>query len=486
MRFSFKQWKVSVITVYSLGKGRLAQLARAFGLHPKGHRFEPCIAHMKIDEIQSLEIEGGTPLSGEITTNTSKNGGVALICAALLNDNATTIHGIPRISEVERLLEFLTSINISCTWSGSTVVIQPPKGGVNFDNVDREAAKAMRAVLMIIGPLVSRKEKFNLPHSGGCDMGERIISAHKFGLEALGVTISTGEEEYKISGEKIHTGDVVLYETSDTATNNLLMAASRVPGKTIIRFASSNYQVQELCTMLQVFGVKIDGVGTSTLIVHGVEKIDKPIEYNNSEDPIEAMMFLTAAIITKSTMKITRAPIDFLLLEITKLKLMGADIVCTPRYKAKNGHTDLVDITVAPAKLIALEDKIHALPYPGINIDNLPFFVPICVQAQGESLIHDWMWENRVQYFLALKEMGADVQLLDPHRMKIKGARDFKPAELLAPRALRPAIVIFLSMLAAEGKSILRDVYPISRGCEDVVERFCSIGAKVKKIDDSV
>ena len=158
---------------------------------------------------------------------------------------------------------------------------------------------------------------------------------------------------------------------------------------------------------LEVFGVKIDGVGTSTLTVHGVKEINKNVEYWNSEDPIESMMFISACIVTDSNLTITRCPIDFLSLELEKLKRMGLKYKISKRYYSYNGRTKLADIEIFPSKLKALADKIHSNPYPGINIDNLPFFVPIAIKAKGQTMIHDWVYENRHDLFYGIKSSGS-------------------------------------------------------------------------------
>ena len=194
------------------------------------------------------------------------------------------------------------------------------------------------------------------------------------------------------------------------------------------------------------------------------------------------MMFISAAITTNSKLKIERCPIDFLSLELTKLKVMGLKYKMSKKYLALNGSTKLVDITIFPSKLKALKDKIHAQPYPGINSDNLPFFVPIATGADGTTLIHDWMWENRAIYFTELNRLGANVTLVDPHRAFINGPTKLKPAQVVCPSALRPAMIILIAMLAAPGISILRNVYSINRGYEDVVLRLKSIGASIEKI----
>ncbi|MCA9353090.1 UDP-N-acetylglucosamine 1-carboxyvinyltransferase, partial [Patescibacteria group bacterium] len=246
-----------------------------------------------------------------------------------------------------------------------------------------------------------------------------------------------------------------------------------------------NYMVQDVCFFLQKLGVKIDGIGSLKLTVHGKKNINKDVEHYNSEDPIESMMFISAAIVTNSNLTITRCPIDFLKLELLKLEKMGVKMKRSKVYKSKNKETDLVNITVLESeKLVALSDKIHAQPYPGINTDNLPFFIPIAMRAKGTTLVHDWMWENRAVYFTELNRLGASIRLGDPHRVFDEGGEKLHSGEIVCPPALRPSTMIMVTMLGIEGRSILRNVYSIKRGYENIVERLNSIGAQIEVVKE--
>ena len=428
-----------------------------------------------------FQVNGGKKLSGTIKTNFSKNGSVGLLCASLLNSGTTTLHGIARIEEVNRVIEILESIGVVAKWTNqNTVVITPPKQ-FKLENINVDSAIKTRSIVMLMGPLVHRLPSFSLPHAQGCNLGKRTIAAHTYSLEELGIKIKTTNTSYDISYKKLKpANNIVMYETGETACENILLAASLIPGKTIISFMSNNYMVQEICFFLEALGVQIDGVGTSTLVVHGVKEINKDIEYSNSEDPIESMMFISAGIITDSHLTITRSPIDFLSLELEKMKRMGQKYKILKRYFSYNGRTKLADIEIFPSKLTALHDKIHANLYPGINIDNLPFFVPIAIKAKGQTMIHDWYYENRAIYLTELNRLGADITLADPHRLYVNGGTKLKPAQVVCPPALRPSMVILISMLAAPGTSILRNVYMINRGYEEIAERLNSIGADIK------
>ncbi len=442
------------------------------------------VLHRKIisvDKSIDFKVIGGNKLSGEIETNTSKNGAMGLLAASLLNKGTTILRRVPRIEEVNRVLEIFQSIGIQYKWEESTLTIKPPKK-FKLSSLDIEAAKKIRSALMMIGSLIHHMDSFKMPHAGGCKMGERTIAAHRYGLEELGIIIDTKADFYDISTKGLHGGEIVMYEAGDTAVINILLAAAGISEKTEISFASSNYQVQEVCFFLQKLGVEIEGIGTHKLTIIGKEKFDTTIEFSCAEDPIESMMFISAAIVTDSKLTIKRCPIDFLALELLKLEKMGLKYKKTKKYKSYNEKTDLVDITVFPSKLVAPADKIHALPYPGINTDNLPFFVPIATQAEGQTLIHDWMWENRAIYFTELNRLGAQITLADPHRVIVVGKTKLKATQVVCPPALRPAMIVLIAMLAAPGESILRNVYAIERGYEDIANRLNSIGAQIEII----
>lgn len=428
----------------------------------------------------NFEIQGGKKLTGTVKTNTSKNAAVALLPAALLNQGKTIFKNVPHIEEVNRIIEVLTSLGVSVKWlSEKDLEIIPPQR-VTLKNLNLEAASKTRSIILFLGPLLHLMPQFELPEPGGCKLGLRTTRPHLFALEKFGAAIKPLLKSYAARSGKLHAAEVVLYEAGDTVTENALMAAAKIEGTTTIRFASANYQVQDLCYFLLKLGVKIEGIGTTTLVVTGAPHINLSAIYSLSEDPIEAMMFLSIAATTNSSITITHCPIDFLLLELLKLEKMGFKFKILKKYKADNGYTNLVDIKTFPSKLLALKDKIHAQPYPGLNIDNLPFFVPIATQARGETLIHDWVFENRALYYLELTKLGADIILADPHRVYVKGPTKLTAAEIICPPALRPAAIILIAMLAAEGKSILRNVYSINRGYEDLCARLQKLGADIK------
>ncbi|HET9850183.1 MAG TPA: UDP-N-acetylglucosamine 1-carboxyvinyltransferase [Candidatus Saccharimonadales bacterium] len=437
----------------------------------------------------NLRIEGGHELRGEIEVKTSKNAAVAILCASLLNRGTTHLRRVPHIEEVNRIIEVLTSLGVHVRWTnGHDLEIKPP-AKLNLANINKEAARKTRIVIMLAGALMHDYSNFKIPYAGGCELGRRTVIPHIYALEEFGTVIEAHSGHYEITAKpKRPAGPVVMYEMSDVATENVLLAAARLDGETIIKDASANYMVQDLCFFLQKLGVKIDGIGSPTLKIRGIKNIKKNISYSLSEDPVEAITFISAAVATNSQITIKRAPIEFIDLELSKLKHMGLKFRTSPIYKSDNNQTDLANITIFKhnGELRAPEEKLHALPGGvGINIDNLPYFVPIAAVARGRTMIHDWVYEDRALMYTELKKIGVDMELADPHRIFINGPTRWRAADIVAPSGLRPAVILLIGMLAAEGTSMLRNIYTINRGYEDLADRLNSLGARITVVHET-
>ncbi len=438
---------------------------------------------------QGYKINGGRRLSGAVTINTSKNAAVGLLCAALLNEEKTTLTHLAHIEEVYRIIEVLDSIGVKTEWinNGRDLEIVPPRR-LEIEKLDIAAARRTRSIIMLMGPLLHFFDRFQLPYAGGCSLGSRTVEPHLHALKNFGLDVDAVSHSgfYSASVSPIPEGDrkIVLTERGDTVTENAVMAAALCPGKTTIVGASPNYMVQDVCFFLQKLGVQIDGLGTTNIVVHGVRRIAKEIEYAPGEDPIEAMSFIAAGIATHSEIEIKRVPIEFLEIELELLRSMGQKMIISDEYLSENGHTRLIDLKLINSDLTAPVDKIHPMPFPGLNIDCLPFFSLIAATANGRTLIHDWVFENRAIYSTELSNLNAKVELLDAHRIFVSGPTNWRPAEMMAPPALRPAVVIMLAMLAAPGQSILRNTYSIARGYEDFAKRLVALGADITPLSE--
>ncbi|MCA9333309.1 helix-turn-helix domain-containing protein, partial [Candidatus Saccharibacteria bacterium] len=310
----------------------------------------------------NLRIEGGHELSGTVILKRSKNAAVALLCASLLNHGVTRFKSFPRIEEVNRIIEVLESIGVKIRWSSNNdLEIRRPEV-LKIDKINSSAARKTRSVLMLLGPLMHELDSFKIPYAGGCKLGTRTVTPHLFALEQFGIDVIAKTGHYSVNVNKKKPDDrVVLYEQGNTVTNNALMAAAKTKGTTIIQSASADYMVQDLCLFLNKLGVKIKGFGSEVLEVQGVPYIKKNISFSPTEDPIEAMFFLSVAVTTNSRLTIRRVPIDWVGLELYKLKKMGVNFKTSSRYKSDNGAIDLVDIKIEKhdGNLVAPLDKLH-------------------------------------------------------------------------------------------------------------------------------
>ncbi|KKQ55806.1 MAG: UDP-N-acetylglucosamine 1-carboxyvinyltransferase [Parcubacteria group bacterium GW2011_GWA2_38_13] len=429
----------------------------------------------------SYIITGGKTLHGVAETKTAKNSALACMCASLLTNEPVTLKEIPRIEDVNDLEAVLKSIGVNIRWSGNDMTLIAPKK-INLKEINSQTASKIRVILLFIGALANRLKNFSLPRAGGCKLGKRTITPHLFGLEKLGMKISCDPTAYKIKKPHgLHGTKIVMYESGDTSTENVIMAAVLARGRTVIKLASANYMVQDLCYLLNAMGAKISNIGLTTLIIDGVEKLHGALHYI-VPDPIESMFWISLAATTNSSLLIKGCPEEFLELELLKLEKMGFKYSVVKKYKSKSGFFNLVDIKTRPSKLIALDDKIDARPFPGLNIDNLPFFVPIASQAKGTTMIHDWCYENRSIYYMEFQKLGAMVRLADPHRVFIEGPTQLKANQVMSPPALRPATILVIGMLAATGKSTLYNTYSIDRGYENLYGRLKKLGADIKEV----
>jgi len=433
----------------------------------------------------NFKIKGGFKLSGSISVKTSKNAAVGILCASLLNRGKTTLRSVARIEEVNRIIEVLNSIGVKTKWleNNDLEITTPAK--LDIENMDVNAAKKTRSIIMFLGPLLHKYKSFKIPFAGGCNLGTRTVEPHLSGLRPFGLDIESTTNFYQatVTNTKNLDEPIVLTERGNTVTENILMAAALHDGVTKIHNASNDYMIQDLCFFLQKLGVKVEGIGTTRLKVTGLSAINKNIEYAISEDPIEAMSLLAAGIVTKSEITVQRVPIEHIEVELAVLKEMGLKFEVSDQYLARNGKTSLADIHLEPTDLKAPKDKLHSYP-SAVNMDNLPFLGLVATVARGRTLVHDWSYENRAIYFTELSKLNANIEMVDPHRVYITGPTKWKPADIIAPQALRPSVVIMLAMLATPGTSILRDVYSINRGYEDLAERLNALGAKISVLRD--
>lgn len=428
-------------------------------------------------------IEGGKKLHGTVEATSGKNSPVALILATLLIHGKSSFANMSHVDEVIKLVRLLETIGVKAEWKSETELELDTTGPLHMEKIDKKLCCAMRISLLFFGALAAREKNYRVYKSGGCKLGARSIKPHTLALEQFGISVVSKSEYYEVHNAPLKSAYVVMYESGDTTTENAVMAAVLAPGHTTLKMASANYQIQDLCHFLLKAGAKIKGIGTTTLEIDGVKTLKPVKKYEIIPDPVDAMAWIALAVTTKSSLTVKNCSLEFLELELEKLRVMGQKFKLTNVRLQGTGRFRVADIVLEPSVLTALTDKIYGRPFPGLNIDALPFFVPIVTQAKGQTLIHDWAYENRALYSLEFQKFGANVILMDPHRLLVQGPSKLLGNESVCPPAIRPGMAILIAMIAASGKSILRSVGPIERAYDNLIERLQNIGVKIERFD---
>jgi len=416
-------------------------------------------------------INGGKELSGEIEVRGSKNAAGPALIACLLTQDECIVDDVPFIDDILNTLEVLESVGVKVEKSGNkTVKIKAEK--VEAEKINFEKASKTRISVLLFGALLSRVKNFKMPPPGGDRIGLRPISVHLKALEKLGAKIERRGEVYEVNCEKLQRPkgypDIVLEEFSVTATEAVMMAAVLAEGKTVIKGAAAEPHVQDLGEMLLKMGAKIEGLGTHTIEIEGVEKLHG-CEHSVIPDPIEAGTFIVMGALTPGKIKVTGVDLSHLDLFLAKLEEMGVEI--------ERGK-DYVSVSYSP-KLKAT--KVQALPYPGFPTDLLPIIIPLLLSADGKSLAHDPLYENRFSYIQELKKMGANIEMVDPHRIFVFGPTKLSGANIDS-FDIRAGACLVIAALAAEGQTTIENIFQIDRGYERIEERLQKLGADIKRI----
>lgn len=427
--------------------------------------------------MEKFKISGGKPLSGEIQVSGAKNAALPILAASLLVNGKTEITNVPVIEDVKRMLEIMSSIGAKVEWRGKNKLIIEAK---NLDpaKMNYDAVCQFRASVMLLGSLINRFERVKIPLPGGCQIGARPLDSHILALERLGIEINRDGDFLYLERKGKPEEEIVMTEFSPTATTNLILATCLGKSKVKILCADYGYSVQELCWFLNQSGAKISGVGSHQLIIEGVEKL-KETSYTIMPDPIETGTFIALAAATRSDVAIKNAVFDFLRLELEKFRLANVNFSIQEIEQRENYQ--LVDILVKPSSRLKAVKKIHDMPYPGFMTDLLPPFAVLMTQAEGTSLIQEWMYEDRLKYINELIKMGANVTICDPHRIIIIGPTLLTGQEMTM-LDLRAGATLVIAALVAEGKSTISNIYQIDRGYEKIDERLKAIGADIKRI----
>jgi len=423
----------------------------------------------------TFTVHGGQQLSGAIRPAGNKNAALPVIAASVLSDQPVTLGNIPRIRDVETLLEIVASLGAEVEWTGEHEV-RIDAGGIETGDVDREMAAKIRASILLAGPLLARFGHVNLPPPGGDVIGRRRLDTHFLAFEALGaeITLNGG---FQLDAERLTATEFFLDEPSVTATENAVMAAVRAEGTSVIRNAAAEPHVQDLCELLNALGARISGIGTHQLTIEGVDQL-QGAEFSIQADHIETGSFIGLAAVTGSELRITDAPLRHLDSTLIGFRRLGVE--CTIEGKDLIVHGDRDHAIVSDA--FGAVPKIDDGPWPAFPADLTSIAVVTATQCTGTIIVHEKMFESRMFFTDKLVSMGANIILCDPHRVVVVGPARLRGGEVESPD-IRAGMAILIAALGAKGKSVIHNIGQIERGYERIDERLRALGAEIERSD---
>jgi UDP-N-acetylglucosamine 1-carboxyvinyltransferase len=413
-------------------------------------------------------IMGGTALEGEIPTNGSKNAALPALAAALLTDEPVTLHRIPAVRDVRTMQRLLVDIGSKADVSDDTVRLHTPQ--VVCPEAPYELVKTMRASSLVLGPLVARSGRARVSLPGGCAIGARPINLHIFGLEQLGARIEQAHGYIEatapegLQGASIHFDRITV-----TGTEDLMMAAVLAKGETVLRNAAREPEVSDLADMLIKMGARIEGAGTSTIRIEGVERLGG-VEHTIIPDRIEAGTFLIAGAITGGDLTVTGCVPDHLAALVSKLQQTGVHVTQTApdRLQVRGGNSiRSVDMTTEE--------------YPGFATDLQAQYMAFVTQATGIAIVVETIFENRFMHAQELARMGANIRL-DGRQAIVAGPTKLTGAGVIASD-LRASASLVLAALVAKGETVIDRVYHIDRGYEKIEAKLAQAGAKIRRVE---
>ena len=418
-------------------------------------------------------IEGGTPIGGTIKASGNKNAALPCIAAAILTDEPVILRNIPDIEDVQVMLDVYRSFGGTAEQTEKNVY-RLSLADIKESRVPAEAAKKIRASILFAGPLVARTGKAILPPPGGDVIGRRRLDTHFLALTELGAGVSI-KDAFVFSAKKLKGADIFLDEASVTATENAVMAAVLAEGTTTITNAASEPHVQDLCRMLVMMGARIGGIGSNILTITGVKKLG-PCDYSIGADYMEVGSFIGLAAATRAEMEIT-GPIPA---ELRPAKMAFGKLGIVWEHEGTVLHIPKKQAMKVNHDLGGMIPKIDDAPWPGFPPDLTSIIIVVATQVEGTVLVHEKMFESRMFFVDKLIGMGARIVLCDPHRAVISGPAKLAGSEMTSPD-VRAGMAMVIAALSAEGKSIIRNVYQIERGYENLTSRLSSLGAKIER-----
>jgi UDP-N-acetylglucosamine 1-carboxyvinyltransferase len=421
-------------------------------------------------------VQGRQKLSGTITPSGNKNAALPIVCAALLTEHPVILENVPRIRDVETLVELIASAGVDVSWAERNTLHIHAKT-VRSATLDPKLCKKIRGAILLAGPMLARCGHIELPPPGGDVIGRRRVDTHFLALERLGASFEI-DDSFHLTTPGLRGADVFLDEPSVTATENALMAATAATGVTVLRNAACEPHVQDLCHFLIALGAEIDGIGTNKLTIQGGRTLGGA-RHRIGPDHIEVGSFIGLAAATGSEIRIADAGVEYLrstLLGFARLgvscRIEGSDLI-VPKDQSLEIQSDI------GGHVPKLEDQ----PWPAFPADTMSIALVTATQCTGLVLIHEKMFESRLFFVDKLVGMGARIILCDPHRALVSGPSRLRGSTVDSPD-IRAGMAMLVAALCAEGESTINNVGQIERGYERIDERLRALGAKVERVED--
>jgi UDP-N-acetylglucosamine 1-carboxyvinyltransferase len=425
--------------------------------------------------MESFVIDGGHRLSGTVRAAGNKNGALPILAASLLTSEPVELENVPRIRDVDTMLELLADVGADVGWTGPNE-LRVHAEDIDKHDLDPELCTRMRASFLLAGPLLARLRRVNVPPPGGDVIGRRRLDPHIHAFAELGAKIDVGRQ-FEIRADVLRGSNIFLDEASVMATENAVMAAVLTPGETVIGNAACEPHVQDLCRFLVSLGAQIDGIESNVLRIHGVDAL-RGGEWRIGPDHIEVGSFIGLAAMTDSDLTIEGVDTKDIAPVLPAFERLGV--------RVELGESSL---RVPPGLELAIRDdlgghipKVEDGPWPAFPSDLTSIVLTVATQARGTILVFEKMFENRLFFVDKLVSMGARIILCDPHRVVVTG-----PAKLYGQRMespdIRAGMSMLLASLCAEGTSTIGAVYQIDKGYERIDERLRSLGARIERIE---
>jgi UDP-N-acetylglucosamine 1-carboxyvinyltransferase len=425
--------------------------------------------------MEKFVIQGGVPLSGTVVPAGNKNAALPLLACSLLTDQAVVLHNVPRIRDVEAMLELLADLGVAVERrEGNTVVLQAED--VMKTDVDARLAERIRASFLAAGPLLGRFGRALLPPPGGDVIGRRRLDPHLDAFRALGATVEHGRDIALSAPEGLRPSDFFMDEPSVMGTENALMAAALISGTTVIRNAASEPHVQDLARMLNKMGAAIEGIGSNVMQVHGTGELGG-CEHTVTPDHIEIASFMALAGVTGGELRIRKCVADDLRMIRMVFQRLGL-------------HSEVTDgdVVVPGGQQLKVQrdagdyqSKVEDGPWPAFPADLTSIAVALATQCDGSVLIFEKMFENRLFFVDKLISMGAEITICDPHRAIVIGPRRLRGQRVSSPD-IRAGMAMLIAALCADGESEIHNVDMIDRGYERIDHRLQELGARLERV----